>query len=585
MPTNIKSAKSPKNTESINGSILKSALEKKQLEKFLNVDYGIIGRTAATKYEPHTSTQFHLWLTSAERTGGEQVAKNIEIGNIVAALSDTYDEVTFGTVVEMRVYADAESFLSDFTSHDFGDAGVEVPTDVAEVVVVTCDVLRNFSARAKPVGRSRVYYPSAQGIQYAFNLVDEDGNHDAATAPIPLGLYENGDGTVAAIAVDEAFLVGPEGAHINVSGISGLASKTSALQFLTLSLLTHSKKRLAVLAFNVKSKDLLYLDQANPRLLTDSWSLDAYRALDIPPRPLTQARFFAPADPTEPTRTQSLRRLPTQRIEWDLASIYRDIPTLFNPLDWDDKLAGVWSSIEGEIEHGNILSYAQMLTWIDRLIDSANNARPPQQWVRGNHISTWLKARSHLQRFPLAFKGLIATAGAGTDIPWSQFGDRSVYVIDIQMLSDAGKRLVFSRAINAVREMLEAGTLELDGVLVIADELNKFAPATGERSPLKEQLVDITARGRSIGLILCGAEQFVSSVDKQIVENSATHLYGRTGVNELRAPNYSALSDEVKGKLSTLAQGRLLVQSARLPQSVFMRFPLPPCVAGDQFQP
>ena len=35
------------------------------------------------------------------------------------------------------------------------------------------------------------------------------------------------------------------------------------------------------------------------------------------------------------------------------------------------------------------LTYSQILRWIDDQIDRANNARPPQQWIRGNHIATW----------------------------------------------------------------------------------------------------------------------------------------------------------------------------------------------------
>jgi hypothetical protein len=49
-----------------------------------------------------------------------------------------------------------------------------------------------------------------------------------------------------------------------------------------------------------------------------------------------------------------------------------------------------------------------------------------------------------------------------------------------------------------------------------------------------------------MGLILFGAEQFASSVEKEIVENSSTYLFGRTETNELRTANYAALTDEIK---------------------------------------
>jgi uncharacterized protein len=548
------------------------------LNNFLNMDYGVIGRTVSTKSEPNTSSKFQFWVADREEARGR-----IEIGNIIGAYSDDQDDITFGTVTEMRSYSDVDSFIADYLSHNFGEATVEVPTDISEVVVVTCNVMRNVSSTTKPVGRSRVYFPNALGIQFAYGILNERGENTFNGAPIPIGIFENGDGTVAPISVDEDFLIGPEGAHLNVSGISGLASKTSAIEFTLKSLLTNTQKRVAVVMFNVKSRDLLYVDQPNPRIEEDEWSQRAYEELTIPSEPFAGSRFFAPANPQDPNSTQSLRVLDTERFEWDLAMIYRDIPSLFTAFDWDDKMEGVWFVIQDEIEQANILTYSQMLTWVTNQINQANQARPAQQWIRGNHIATWNKMRSHLQRFPRTYRGLIATAGQGVDIPWNELADGTVYVVDIQMLNDRGQRLVFGRSMRAISDMLESGESDLDAVVVFVDELNKFAPSGNVKTPLKERLIDITARGRSLGLILFGAEQFASSVDKEIVENSSTYLFGRTENNELRTPNYSSFSDEVKTKLTMLPQGQLLVKFAKFPQPIFVRFPFPPCLPGDQF--
>ena len=562
------------------------------LDVFLNTSYGVIGRTASTKREPNTSGQFHFWLAKlgASDSTAAQVGDSskgeiapIEIGNIVAARSDKDNDITFGLVTEMRAYSDIDSFIADYLSHNFGDATIEVPTDISEVVVVTCSVMRNVSLKTKPVGRSRVYFPSRLGIQYAYGIVDENGESIFSGA-IPIGIFENGDGTIAPVSVDEDFLVGPEGAHLNVSGISGLAAKTSAIEFVIKSLLTHSRKRIAVVMFNVKSKDLLYIDQPNTKLEEDDWSKNVYAELRIPLEAFANARFFAPADPSNrPHGSQSLRVLETEIFEWDLSMIYRDIPSLFNSMDWDDRMEGVWFVIREEIENERLLTYNQMLSWVSRQINQANDARPPRQWIRGNHIATWNKMRSHLQRFPRSYRGLIATGGEGRDIPWQELNSGSVYVIDMQMLNDRGQRLVFGRAVSTISRKLESGELDLDAVIVFVDELNKFAPSGNVRTPLKSRLIDITARGRSLGLILFGAEQFASSVDKEIVENSSTYLFGRTETNELRTPNYAAFSDEIKAKLTMLSQGRLLVKFAKFPQPIFVRFPYPPCLPGDMF--
>lgn len=556
-------------------------------QPYLNTERNVIGRTAATRFEPNTSSEFHFWLDNRTyEQGGD-----LEIGNIVVAGADDGWDLTFGVVVAMKVYSDVDSFLADYLSHDYGNASIQVPTDIEEVLVVTCDVARNISGKTRPVVRSSVYYPSPLGIEYAMGLAETDGRESDAEAAIPLGVYENGDGTLARICIEESFLVGSEGAHLNIAGVSGLASKTSAMQFFLKSTLIHCSKRVAAVVLNVKSKDLLYMDLPNPRLLSDEWSLSTYRSLGIPPEPFLGARYFAPARPGAPgagraiaQATQSLRELPVEAISWDLQMMYRDIPTLFSPLDWDDRLEGVWLSIVQEIERGSITTYQEMLDWVDKLLTGANGSQRSDQWVRGCHIATWFKMRNHLQRFPEAYKGLITLSEPGRDVAWVELQDRSVYVVDIQMLADPGMKLVFGRVVRALKQILESGKQHLDAVLLVVDELNRFAPAAGERSPLKAQLIDISARGRSLGLVLVGAEQFMFAVDREVVENSTTYLLGRTGPNELRAPTYSMLSDEIKGKLTTLAQGSLLVQSAKFAQPLFMRFPFPPALPGNQYR-
>lgn len=548
--------------------------------KLLNVDYGVIGRTVSTKFEPNTSSKFYFWMSAKEETKGK-----IEIGNIVAAFADNEDDITFGLVSEMRSYSDVDSFIADFLSHNFGEATVLVPTDISQVIVVTCDVMRNISSKTRPVGRSRVYFPSRLGIEFAYGIVNAEGESIFSGKGIPVGVFANGDETLAAISVDENFLIGPEGAHLNVTGISGLASKTSAIEFVLKSLLTHTSKKVAVVMFNVKSKDLLYIDIDNPKLEIEEWSRNVYTAFNIPVEPFNQTKFFAPADPKNPGKTSSYRKQKIEAFSWDLHEIYRDIPSLFSPMDWDDKMEGVWYVIRDLIEQQNsqILTYAQMLNWIEREINNASNSKSQQQYIRGNHILTWNKMLSHLKRFPNSYPGLIKTAGQGNPITFNKLSDKDVYVIDIQMLNDSGQRLVFGRAIRQLSDILEDSDSQLDAIIVFVDELNKFAPSGNVRTPLKSHLIDITARGRSIGLVLFGAEQFASSVDKEIIENSSTFLFGRTESNELRSPNYSSFSDEIKTKLMTLPQGYLLIKFAKFPQPIFIQFPYPPCIPGDQY--
>src|SRR5205085_3764449 len=131
-------------------------------------------------------------------------------------------------------------------------------------------------------------------IRFAYGIVDKTGKVIFSGSSIPIGIFENGDDTIVEISVDDDFLLGPEAAHLNVSGISGLASKTSAIQFIIKSLFTRTTKNAAVVMFNVKSKDLLYVDKENKKLSNDQWSLRVYEKLKIEPKPFAQVQYFAP---------------------------------------------------------------------------------------------------------------------------------------------------------------------------------------------------------------------------------------------------------------------------------------------------
>src|SRR5690242_8389396 len=90
------------------------------IDMFLNLNAGTIGRTVSTKFEANTSSKFLFWL--GKTLQGPEADTSLEIGNIVAARSDDKDEVTFGTIIEMRSYSDVDSFIADYLSHNFGDA-------------------------------------------------------------------------------------------------------------------------------------------------------------------------------------------------------------------------------------------------------------------------------------------------------------------------------------------------------------------------------------------------------------------------------------------------------------------------------
>jgi DNA helicase HerA-like ATPase len=77
-------------------------------------------------------------------------------------------------------------------------------------------------------------------------------------------------------------------------------------------------------------------------------------------------------------------------------------------------------------------------------------------------------------------------------------------------------------------------------MFVVLDELNKYAPREGD-SPIKQILLDLAERGRSLGVILIGAQQTASEVERRILANCAIRVAGRLDAAEAVRPEYGYL--------------------------------------------
>jgi DNA helicase HerA-like ATPase len=107
------------------------------------------------------------------------------------------------------------------------------------------------------------------------------------------------------------------------------------------------------------------------------------------------------------------------------------------------------------------------------------------------------------------------------------------------------------------------------------DELNKYAPARERHSSILEQVLDIAERGRSLGVILISAQQFMSAVHGRVTGNAATLVVGRSGSAELAAPSYRFLDTDVRANLTRLSKGELLLTHSIYRQPVKIIFPKP----------
>lgn len=127
-----------------------------------------------------------------------------------------------------------------------------------------------------------------------------------------------------------------------------------------------------------------------------------------------------------------------------------------------------------------------------------------------------------------------------------------------------------------IETLKPVGDRRLHGVIVFVDELNKFAPSGGlRRSRLKQQTIDLAARGRGLGVILFGAEQFASRVDKEVIGNASSHFLGRTEAVELEDKAYGWLPKNLRFVAGNLEKGQLLLRHATYGRPVFIKFPQP----------
>ncbi len=580
---------------------------------YLDTASGPIGRVVTSEDNPATAHEFYFWTAETE------AARNLDIGHIVAAEAE--DATAIAVLDDPRRYSDLQSFLDDFYAYD-GDPALEALSDRVEILVFRARVLatKHRTERKKskrPVKSGPVYFATGPAIEFAL------GSEDFSGTKIPMLLHENGNESGAngspqrtPLYVDEDYLLGPEAGHMNITGMSGLSTKTSHALFTISSVFQKAKgKTVAALMFNVKGADLLFLDKpvevdpdedpdlagryerARQRGLSPE-EKEMYEALGLEMRPFEKLRVFAPLrygmDPNERTvypadlQKDSLNTLRNARgeahmvhpIVWDLGQVLPHAGRIFEQSDYDDKFRGFVETLR---ERG-IQTQDEFQGLMREIQDYFEDEEKKTSWY-GHNYMTINKVWNRFNTLPSKCSGLLVRGRVdydGSPNVEEPFADREMRVVDISHLSGVPQDLVVTKVINEVWEKAEKGRLGVDKLVIFIDELNKYAPSGAKTSSLKDTLVDISARGRHLSLTLFGAQQFRSKVDDEVVGNAATSLYGRIGDEELTNSSYRSFSTTTREELLQLEKGRLLLRHAHYAVPVFGRFPRPPVLMGKQ---
>ncbi|HVE76782.1 MAG TPA: ATP-binding protein [Actinomycetota bacterium] len=412
---------------------------------------------------------------------------------------------------------------------------------------------------------------------------------DQMERKLPVGFAKDG----LPIFVDLDFFDGRKGGHISISGISGVATKTSfALSFLRCltanpDIVGEAAGNLKVLVFNVKQEDLLWLDKPNSHIGEEE--KQQWESLGVPAQPFPSVSFWAPprnADvpiPDTDTRAEGVEAFSWTPAEFISRGLLRFLFTESD--DYRNQLTFLEERVRAQlqkraeedpsspgvvsIEGKKIRSLEDLVDVVEGYLDPDGDD-PDQTWTGRTAPGTILAFMRRLRAAQGRVGRLIRTDGRRVDR-----ASEAVTVVDLHKLHDFGQRFVVGAILDEVFAEKEQTGQRLPLQVVLLDELNKYAPREGH-SPIKETLIDIAQRGRSLGVILIGAQQTASRVASQVTENASIRVTGRLDAAEAERAEYGWLLPSTRARARLFKPGTMVIFQPGIPAPLVFSFPFPP---------
>lgn len=539
-----------------------------------------IGKIIATEKMPTTVDEFYFW------TDKERVIKPFD----VVKVEHIKNSVTFGVVEEISHFTDSPSFLAGYISSDFGDVDHKANTERIGMNYVKARVVGNTEG---------IFTPTLDG--HLVSLADEEDvkkalGLDEIKNPLPCGyieMYESPYDIQIPVHYNSHFLIGPEGAHLNISGISGLAAKTSYAMFLLKAIQNqyiHSNKENESVAFvilNVKGRDLVAIDEPNNDIEEGDKAI--YKMLDLDPKPFTNVKYYYPYSKEYPTTYASKEDVKSQTKQgkaFQFKYIYEDdkesIDLLFSNVD--DPTQTMESIVNyistGQGKFGGITNWEELSKEIHEHTKKGDTSGRDKEIT----VSSWRKFY-RLFRKTLDKSSIFANRLGEGEVRLKEqiknIQKNDVYVIDVARMDEETQGFVFGDVMRAVYD-LKLGQIERkesdipSKIIVFIDELNKYASKdVPKSSPILRQILDITERGRSLGIILFGAEQFRSDIHDRVKGNCSSYAYGRTNAIEVSKGDYQYVPPVYKSMLTRLKQGEYIIQNPVFRSLLNIKFPKP----------
>jgi DNA helicase HerA-like ATPase len=426
------------------------------------------------------------------------------------------------------------------------------------------------------------------------------------------------------VYADFTFLNGEKGGHLSISGISGVATKTSYALFLLYMLfetaegrrlLGASSPQTRALVFNVKGEDLLHLDRPNARFAGRPGAREQWRALGVEdPGRFQRVRIYVPRSPASrpgvvvpDAKTRPAREVVT--FGWSPMEFIRQGLLRFCFTDASDQRNQVsfieqrvrlqlarWAyPMEGEPgcvvlapppagtsfnldrvarerrperragEGRPFRDFSDLVDFLTVQLVPEDGGPPDPAWTGSVAQATTLAFIRRLAAQVQRIGHLVSAEAQDVRL------EEPVTVVDVHGLHDDAQRFVVGALLNRVFEEKQGQGRE-PLRFVVLDELNKYAPRDGT-SPIKDLLVDIAARGRSLGVLLIGAQQSAADVDAAVVRNASVKVVGRLDAGE--SQEYRFLSPELRERAARFLPGTMVLDQPLIPAPLPVRFPFP----------
>ena len=503
--------------------------------------------------------------------------------------------------------------MTNFISSDFGDVDVDEPTLRVGMNYAEAAISFNNNNIYTPVhNNAKVYLATAEEITMALGL-------DKIQNPLVCGSLKMYEGTldeiILPVNLNSKFILGPEGAHLNISGISGLASKTSYAMFLLKAIQDqylvarkNSDDSVAFVIFNVKGKDLMAIDRPNDfatekhgeqeRVFAD------YETLNLTTEPFKNVKYYIPYSNNNSAKQNTYLSADDVRtyMEYDQLDKFKysyeadkeSLEMLFADIDDPQQtmeaiISKIIDDTDPDFGRGQITTWQEFRDKVDELSQRSQPIVKGGAQRASSEISvlSWRK-----------FKRIINKATKNDDMfanrpdpnknecrladALKHIGKNDICVIDVAKLPEDKQAFIFGDAVRTIYNLKlgeydnEQSVSPPSKIIIFIDELNKYASKeTPKTSPILREILDVTERGRSLGVVLFGAEQFRSNIHQRVTGNCSTHAYGRTNSIETASKDYGSLPSTYKNMLTRLEQGDYLIQNPIFRSLLKIKFPKP----------